>query len=92
MLYDGSIIGLSFRANTAKTAGTASFGAFIATAASGISVVWDTGKFRDFRTFAPGTFTFKAGDDVGPRLTTDSAFTPITVDVGVRLFVTFVSS
>lgn len=90
MPYAGSIIGLGFESNAAKTAGTASFVPYVEGNAQQTSLVWSVANSGDVVTFPPGTYVFDAGDRVDPRVTT-SGFAPTTADVLVTIFVSYSS-
>jgi hypothetical protein len=91
MIYAGSVLAIAFRATTQKSTGSASFGIAVGGSVEE-SLAWSSGQRRGSTTYGPGEVEFAAGDDVGVRATTDSAFAPTTVDVVVRLYCSFAPS
>mgnify|MGYP001256705737 CR=1 FL=1 len=90
MPFRGSIVGLSYRANAAKTAGTANFTAYVETEPQTNTVLdWTNGLVRDYLTFSEGIYPFNAGEDVSVLVTTNSSFSPTTIEVAATLYATF---
>lgn len=86
-LFRGQIIGLGLGANAAKTAGEATFEAYVAAEASGASMSWTTGKTHEVAAFNARDFGFRATDTLDVRVTTDAAFAPTTVDLELILYI-----
>jgi hypothetical protein len=86
-LFRGSIVGMELNANAAKTAGTATFEAYVDGAASGASISWSSGPAYAFGSFSPGSFEFGAGSAVDVRVTTSSTFLPTTADLELILYI-----
>ena len=90
MPYPGSVIGLSFESNAAKTAGTVVFTPYIAGVAQVGTLGWNASNSGAVQTFTPGLMVFNSGDSLDVRATTTS-FAPTTADVDVLVYVSFSS-
>lgn len=95
MPYSGSVVGLSYLSNAAKTAGTVSFTVYVGAAgvtpaATTAATTWTTNNTGDIATWNPGTYTFGAGGSIYPYATV-TGFTPTTADVEVMIYVSFQS-
>lgn len=74
--WAGSIVGISWSSNVAKTAGTATFKVYKNGAASNAQATWANGLLQAAAAFARGTYPFVVGDLLQVRVTTDAAFAP----------------
>lgn len=83
----GSIIGMTFAASANKTAGTATFTAYVAGTATGATLSWGNSVAAGQTLYAKGTYPFAAGDTLDVRITTDASFAPAASnDVIVMLY------
>lgn len=90
--FRGSIVALVLRANANKTAGTATAFAYIESEATAATLTWASATNKTNDAWSEGTIPFAAGEELDVRMTTDSSFTPTTVDVELLLYVTFLPS
>ena len=88
MPYSGSILGLSYVADSVKTAGSATFTPYVAGTAQTGTLPWSTNNASGIQTWTAGTYVFAAADLVDVRVTTDSSFAG-TPSVELTLYVTF---
>lgn len=89
MLFSGSIVGIAYRSNAAKTAGTATFWPYIDATVQTNGLSWTDNLTMDYLTFPEGQVPFAAGEELDVRVTTSSSYAPATSEVGVLLYVTF---
>ncbi len=92
MPFRGSILGLGFSSSLAKTDGTATFEVFVDAEATGARLDWDTGASMDIENWADGTYPFTPSEVADIRATTDDSFLPVTANIELMLYVTYVPS
>lgn len=90
MPWDGSIVGISVLTNDSRTADTLTVDATINGSVSGLQAVLD-GSNADHHSAiqAIDIDTFSTGDRIGCKITTGGAWTPITADIIVVVYVSF---
>jgi len=86
--YRGHILAMMLRSNASITAGQATFQAYTEGVVAGATLTWTSG-YRSTATFAPGTYTFEAGNELDVRVTTDASFAPVTSDIEIILIASF---
>ena len=85
--YRGSIAALVLEANAAKSAGTCSFTVAISgVPVSDATLAWSSGDTA-YQAYTGASYGFSAGSELDVRITTDSSFAPITVDIEVTLYI-----
>ena len=85
MPWDGAIVAMSLVASIAKSAGTASFEAYVTGQPSGAILTWGDND-HDHAQFGIEDFRFSNGDVIDVRATTSGGFLPTTSEVAVSLF------
>lgn len=86
--FDGEIVAISVRASAARSNGTLTAEAMIGSTATGLTVALNgTNTQSAYSKQGRGSDTFKAGDKIGARLTTDASWAPVTADIVVVVWV-----
>jgi hypothetical protein len=91
--WGGSIVGMSVRGSANTTAGTAAFKPDISGSAGTLTITLPTDDAIAFaKSQAAGVDTFTTGNTIGVQVTTNGAFTPVTTEFAVWLYVVWARS